>query len=201
VLVATGLARQHTGWLWASSAVIGGQYITDALDGKLGTLRKAGLVKWGFYMDHLLDYLFLCSILLGYTMLVPARFQWLMSAILAVASGFMVSSFLACSLTGQLQISYFKVGPIEVRLVLIGVNAWLALGGQAALAVVLPLVLFGSLGILAVMAYQTQRQLWTLDARASQEAEAAALVSAPAMDGIRQPSQRMEPTVEPSSME
>jgi len=41
-------------------------YFTDHFDGKLGNFRDRGLRKWGFYMDHLVDYGFLCSILIGY---------------------------------------------------------------------------------------------------------------------------------------
>ncbi len=36
VLVTARLAQHNTAWLWASSAVIGAQYFTDAIDGKLG---------------------------------------------------------------------------------------------------------------------------------------------------------------------
>lgn len=163
LLVTARLAQHNTSWLWASSAVIGAQYFTDAIDGKLGQLRGAGLVRWGFYMDHLLDYAFLCSILLGYALLVPPGFQWLMGAILAVAGCFMVSSFLACSLTGHLKISFLRLGPVEARLVLILLNAWLAMGGRAALVFALPSTLVGSLALLVVMTYQIQRQLWMLD--------------------------------------
>jgi hypothetical protein len=30
--------------------------VTDNLDGAIGRLRNTGLIKWGFYMDHLLDF-------------------------------------------------------------------------------------------------------------------------------------------------
>jgi archaetidylinositol phosphate synthase len=188
VLVTARLAQHNTAWLWASSAVIGAQYFTDAIDGKLGQLRGAGLVQWGFYMDHLLDYVLLCSIVLGYALLVPPGFQWLMGATLAVAGCFMVSSFLACSLTGHLTISFLRLGPVEVRLVLILLNAWLALGGRAALVFAIPLLLVGSLTVLVVMTYHIQKRLWTLDSATRRESTREIKASAHS-----QPNKRMQP--------
>ena len=93
VLVTTSLAKRHLNWLWVTSFIVAAQYVTDAFDGKIGVLRGAGLVRWGFYMDHLLDYLFMSSILLGYGILVPDGFQWIMSSILVVAGAAMVLVF------------------------------------------------------------------------------------------------------------
>src|SRR5262245_50794476 len=43
-------------WLWLVSLMIVLQWVTDHFDGKVGKFRNTGLVQWGFYMDHLLDY-------------------------------------------------------------------------------------------------------------------------------------------------
>jgi phosphatidylglycerophosphate synthase len=69
------LARDNRVWLHAMSVMVFGQWLTDSLDGSLGKLRKQGLVKWGFYMDHLLDFLFAGSIVIAYSFLVNA--EWL----------------------------------------------------------------------------------------------------------------------------
>src|ERR1700710_429497 len=50
VLLFGVLARTTASWLWASSAIIILQYITDALDGKVGRLRDTGAIRWGFYV-------------------------------------------------------------------------------------------------------------------------------------------------------
>ena len=163
VLLASALAKGDRRWLWALSLLIACQYVTDAIDGKVGKLRNAGLVRWGYYMDHLLDYGFLCAILLGYTILLPAESQYLMTAVLAVCGGFMVSSFLARSVTGVLAISYFKIGPIEIRLVFMGINAWLATAGNASMLRVVPYVIGASLAVLVAMVFEIQRTLWHAD--------------------------------------
>jgi len=163
VLVTSALARRQGRWLWGVTAVIALQYVTDAIDGKIGALRNAGLEGWGYYMDHLLDYVFLCAVLLGYGMLLPDRFQYLITLIVAISGGFMVSSFLARSVTGVLAISYLKIGPLEIRIVFMALNAWLATVGRAYMIGVLPYVIVASLIALGALVYDTQRTLWTFD--------------------------------------
>jgi phosphatidylglycerophosphate synthase len=163
VLAGYALAIRDRRWLLVVSALVAVQYVTDAIDGKLGALRGDGLVRWGFYADHFLDFVFLCSILLGYALLVPPRLVWLMMAILVVAIGFMVSSFLACAVEGTLGISYARIGPVEVRLLFIGINTWLALGGRAPLSTVLTVVLAASLVALCTFVAGTQARLWRAD--------------------------------------
>jgi len=164
VLAACALAVRNRLWLCAVSALILLQYLTDAVDGKLGALRGDGLVRWGFYMDHLLDYAFLCAILLGYALLVPAHLLWMMMAIFVIAVGFMVSSFLACCVEGDLGISYLRVGPVEIRILFIAINTWLTVVGRAPLDAVLPIVI--ALSFLALIGFvaRTQARLWRADA-------------------------------------
>ena len=163
ILAGDALAAKNRAWLFAVSFVVVAQYVSDAIDGKLGVLRGDGLVRWGFYMDHLLDYVFLCAVLLGYALLVPAQLQWLMMVILIVAVGFMVSSFLACGVEGDLGISFLGLGPVEVRLIFIAINMWLAAGGRAPLAAVLPIVILVSLAALVSLIARTQARLWRAD--------------------------------------
>src|SRR5437667_11496356 len=63
------LAARDLRWLWMANLMIALHYFTDHFDGKLGKFRNTGLRKWGFYLDHLFDYGFLCSILIGYSFL------------------------------------------------------------------------------------------------------------------------------------
>lgn len=51
-------ARKSLSVLWLVSLMIVLQYFTDLFDGELGRQRNIGLIKWGFYMDYFLDYLF-----------------------------------------------------------------------------------------------------------------------------------------------
>ena len=58
IVMAGYLARTDMRWLWLFSVCIFLQYVTDMLDGAVGRMRNTGLIKWGFYMDHFLDYIF-----------------------------------------------------------------------------------------------------------------------------------------------
>jgi len=71
ILLFSYFAARNLRWLWGVSAMIAMQYITDHYDGKVGKYRGTGLVRWGYYMDHLLDYYFLCSVIIGYAFILP----------------------------------------------------------------------------------------------------------------------------------
>ncbi len=88
------LAASDLRWLWLTNLMIVLHYFTDHFDGKLGKYRDTGLRKWGFYMDHLFDYGFLCSILIGYSFLIPPNSVFSMMLVLCVFSAFMFHTFL-----------------------------------------------------------------------------------------------------------
>ncbi|HEY0078115.1 MAG TPA: CDP-alcohol phosphatidyltransferase family protein [Pyrinomonadaceae bacterium] len=157
------LAASDLRWLWMVSVMIALQYLTDHFDGKIGKYRDTGLVKWGFYMDHLLDYAFLCSVLIGYTMILPEGSRSRMLPVLAVFGAFMVNSFLSFSITSDFKISYLKFGPTEFRLALIIINALIILFGTRPLAKALPYVAVGGLLFLCLLVYRTQKKIWEID--------------------------------------
>ncbi|MHC4834579.1 MAG: CDP-alcohol phosphatidyltransferase family protein, partial [Planctomycetota bacterium] len=73
---------QNPHWLWLSSLMIFMQWFTDSFDGAIGRSRNEGLIKWGFYMDHFLDFVFMCSIFIGWSFLfsgVENKLMWFMS--------------------------------------------------------------------------------------------------------------------------
>ncbi|MDP6490184.1 MAG: YiiX/YebB-like N1pC/P60 family cysteine hydrolase [Kiritimatiellia bacterium] len=158
------LARTDIRWLWGASFMIVLQYVTDLLDGAIGRQRDTGLIKWGYYMDHLLDYLFLCAILIGYALLVQDQHKFMLFFILALFGAFMVNSFLAFAATNEFQISYMGIGPTEIRLVFIAINTVIILlHGNTHLEAALPYVLWFSLFGLFVTVYRTQEHIWDLD--------------------------------------
>ena len=163
VIAFSFLARYNIRFLWGASVMIFLQYITDLLDGAIGRQRDTGLVKWGYYMDHFLDFFFLCCIIIGYGFLVPARFMYILLFILALFGSFMVNSFLSFSATNAFRISYFGIGPTEVRIVFIAVNTLLILFGKTYLTSALPYVLgFGTMGLF-ITVYRTQQKIWAID--------------------------------------
>ena len=163
IVVFSFLAATNLRWLWAVSAMIALQWLTDHYDGKIGKYRNTGLVRWGYYMDHLLDYFFLCSILIGYAFILPesSRFQLLL--MLALFGAYDFSTFLAFSATDKLQISYLKFGPTEFRLALIVINGLLVSFGTRHMIGGLKWVNAGAAIGLAVLIYTTHKKIWQLD--------------------------------------
>jgi archaetidylinositol phosphate synthase len=157
------LAARDLRWLWASSLMVFMHYLTDHFDGKVGKYRDTGLVRWGFYMDHLLDFFFLCAVLLGYSFVLPASAHLGLLLVLSVFAGFVLNSFLAFTATGQLHISHARLGPTEFRIALVVINTLLVFYGTRRMEKALPFVAAGGLVMLSVLVYRTQRQLWRHD--------------------------------------
>jgi phosphatidylglycerophosphate synthase len=170
------LARGDARWLWGASVMIALQWVTDFFDGKVGKYRDTGLVKWGFYMDHLLDFVFLCAVLVGYGLVLPERFHLGLFLVLAVFAGFMVNSFLAFAATGRFHISHGKLGPTEFRIALVCINAFVAVYGTRLMGKALPFVAAGGFAVLCLLAYRTQRELWQRDMEHKREASRARTV-------------------------
>jgi phosphatidylglycerophosphate synthase len=170
------LAAGDLRWLWGSSAMIALQWATDFFDGKVGKHRGTGLVRWGFYMDHLLDFAFLCAVLGGYALVLPERAHLSLFLVLAVFGGFMVNSFLAFAATGRFHISHGKLGPTEFRLALVFINSLLVFYGTRRMTKVLPYVAACGFVALCVLAYRTQRELWQKDMEQRRRTEPARTV-------------------------
>jgi len=163
ILYFSSLAARDLRWLWGVSVMIGLQYVTDHYDGKIGKYRGTGLVRWGYYMDHLLDYLFLCSVIVGYAFILPERSRFQILIMLAIFAGYEVSTFLAFAATDRLKISYLKFGPTEFRLALIVINALLVQFGTRQMVNGLKYVNIGAAIGLALVVYRTHKLIWELD--------------------------------------
>lgn len=163
IVAGSFFARQNLHWLWLVSLCILLQYLSDVLDGAVGRYRDTGLVKWGYYMDHLLDYVFLASIITGYALLLSQIPWYWFLALMALGGAFMANMFLSFAVTNQFRIAVFKVGPTEMRLFFILVNAGLVLFGPAWLGAALPFAVALLAGALVWVVFQTQRHVWNLD--------------------------------------
>ena len=171
LLVFGYLAQCNRHWLWASSLMLFLQWLTDCFDGALGRHRDAGLIKWGYYMDHLLDFLFMWCIFAGYFFLLKSSVSIILLFTAAfLYSALMAHAFLAFSILNAFQITYLEFGPTEVRLFFIGLNTAIIFGQAQVLEAILPyLTVVLGLG-LCVVVYRGQRAIWKIDM--TQKAEA-----------------------------
>ena len=168
IVVFSYLAARDLGWLWMVNLMIVFHYFSDHFDGKLGKFRNTGLRKWGFYMDHLFDYGFLCSILIGYSFLLPQRAIFNITLVLCVFSAFMFHTFLMLAATEEFKVSFSRFGPTELRILLIIINALLVRFGTRGLKGALPWVAGCGTVALVLLAYRAQKKLWQSDMRAKQ---------------------------------
>ena len=163
ILVFSYFARNDLRWLWMVSVFIFLQYVTDHYDGKIGKYRNTGLARWGYYMDHLLDYFFLCSVIIGYAFILPEKSRYQIVFTLAIFAGYEVNTFLSFAATDKLKISFLKFGPTEFRLALITINGLLTQCGVRYMASSLKYVNIGAAIGLGLLIYRTHKLVWELD--------------------------------------
>ncbi len=162
------LATDDLIWLHGISAMVFGQWLTDSLDGSLGKYRKQGLVKWGFYMDHLLDLVFAGAIVIAYSFLVTAEWlEFLFLLLLLITCATMAVSFLSFAATNQFQIAYYGIGPTEIRIGYIALNTFVWLVGTEIFSWGVPVIVALNALAFLVMAVQTSRNLWAIDYEAN----------------------------------
>jgi len=92
-------------------------WLGDSLDGTLARFRNHSRPRYGFYVDHIVDAFNACFLLGGLALsglMSPAIALGLLIAFLMLS----VEIFLATYTLGNFQISYFKMGPTELRLLL-----------------------------------------------------------------------------------
>ena len=164
------LAQRNIQWLWMVSLMIVLQYVTDLFDGAVGRYRNTGLVKWGFFMDHFLDYIFLCAMITAYHTVAPPGLDFWFVLLLGLTGAHMTHSFLAFAATNEFRIAYHGVGPTEMRLAFIGINAFIIFTWPNYYAYTLPALTFAVLAALVFVVINTQRRLWDIDMEAKRVA-------------------------------
>lgn len=161
--VAHRAGRGSDHWLWLSSLMLVLQWFTDAFDGSLGKHRNTGLVKWGYYMDHFLDFIFMSALLAGYTFLLEGTDKTIMIILIPLIGAFWVNAFLSFSVTNEFEITQMGLGPTEIRILFILLNTAIIFRGPGVLAHVLrPLLALVLIG-LCIVVHKTHRRVWKID--------------------------------------
>jgi len=157
------LAQGSLHWLWGTCVMLFLQWFTDSFDGSLGKLRNTGIPRWGYYMDHFLDFVFMNSLLIGYYFLVGAGNRITILCLMALFSAFMTNSFLSFSATNEFKITFLGAGPTEVRIYFILVNIGIICFGMGWVETILPYLLALSIVGLCVIVFRTQKYIWAVD--------------------------------------
>jgi phosphatidylglycerophosphate synthase len=114
-------------WLWVASALLVVHWLGDSLDGTLARVRGIERPRYGYYLDHLVDAISTACIGIGLGL---SPFMLLATGALIVVAYLMLSInvYLESYALGRFSIGYGRVGPTEVRIILIALNIVLALG-------------------------------------------------------------------------
>ncbi|HKQ17568.1 MAG TPA: CDP-alcohol phosphatidyltransferase family protein [Solirubrobacterales bacterium] len=126
VAVAYQLSNDGNGWLWAASALLVVQWLGDSLDGTLARVRGIERPTYGYYLDHLVDAIATAAIGIGLGL---SPFMLLSVGTLIVVAYLILSInvYLESFAFNRFSIGYGKIGPTEIRLILIALNTLLAL--------------------------------------------------------------------------
>ncbi|MHC4457642.1 MAG: CDP-alcohol phosphatidyltransferase family protein [Planctomycetota bacterium] len=163
VIVFGYLAKSNYAWLWLSSLMLVLQWFTDSFDGALGRLRDTGIAKWGFFMDHFLDFVFMSSVFIGYSFLLEGLSKEIVYLFIPVFGCFMVSSYLSFGATNEFKITYLWAGPTEIRIWFIILNCLIIKFGTGFIEKVLIYILVLSIVFLCIVVYRTQKYIWKID--------------------------------------
>jgi phosphatidylglycerophosphate synthase len=121
------LSNNGRWWLWVASALLVVHWLGDSLDGTLARVRGIERPRYGYYLDHLVDAFSTAAIGIGLGL---SPFMLLAVGTLLVVAYLVLSInvYLESYALGRFSIGYGKVGPTEMRLLLIALNTALALG-------------------------------------------------------------------------
>lgn len=92
-------------------------WLGDSLDGTLARFRNCPRPRYGFYVDHIVD-AFSALFLLGGLAASGYMSPWVALGLLIVYLMLSVEIYLASYTLGDFKISYFKMGPTELRILL-----------------------------------------------------------------------------------
>lgn len=128
VVIAVGyiLSSYDMNWLWLSSLGFVINWYGDSLDGTLARVRNSQRPIYGYYLDHTVDAVNELIIVLGIGL---SGMVHLSLALLILALYFMltVNVSINAHLKKEFRLTYAKMGPTELRIIMIIVNTVLVL--------------------------------------------------------------------------
>ena len=115
------LAHYNLNYLWLASLGLVINWYGDSLDGTIARVRQTQRPIYGFFIDHTLDALTTCLICIGLGLSPVMQ----MDIALLIMGGYLclsIYTYISTIIIGEFRLTYGKLGPTEVRLLLIAVN-------------------------------------------------------------------------------
>src|SRR5689334_21358896 len=150
--VSYALARYHRVWLLWAIVFLAINWFGDSLDGTLARFRNRQRPRYGFYVDHVIDAIGSTVLMAGLALsgyMSPLVAMALLVAFLLLA----IEVYLATYTIGSFHLSFFHLGPTELRIILAIGNLVLYIRGPWAHLLGRKLLLFdvGALAAIVVL--------------------------------------------------
>jgi phosphatidylglycerophosphate synthase len=123
VVVGTGyaLSTLHAAWLGVASVGLAVNWLGDSLDGTLARVRQTQRPKYGYYLDHVVDAFSTAVIGLGIG-LSPYVDLGIALGLVVVYLALSINVYLESTVFGVFRLAYGRIGPTEVRIILVLLN-------------------------------------------------------------------------------
>lgn len=124
LIIAVGywLSNVDKNFLWLVDFGYVVNWLGDSLDGSLARYRKIERFKYGYFLDHTVDTFTQTMVCIGLGFSPFVDFSYAMLALVSYLQ-LGILTYVRTAVTGIFKVSYGKIGPTEVRVIVIGVNA------------------------------------------------------------------------------
>jgi len=124
LVIAVGywLSQLDKNFLWLVDFGFVVNWFGDSLDGSLARYRKIERFQYGYFVDHTVDTCTQTMICIGLGLSPFVGFNYAMLALVGYLQ-LGILTYVNTAVTGVFKVSYGKIGPTEIRVVIIGANA------------------------------------------------------------------------------
>ena len=115
--VGYALSRWNRYWLMAVIGFLALNWLGDSLDGTLARVRQRQRPRYGFYVDHMVDSFGALALMSGLA-ISGYMHPYIAIALLLAFLLLSIQSYLATYTLGEFQLSFWRFGPTEIRILL-----------------------------------------------------------------------------------
>jgi len=120
--VGYALSSTQPAWLWLATLGLVINWLGDSLDGTLARVRQTQRPKYGYYLDHIVDAFSTAVIGLGIG-LSPYVDVGIALGLVVAYLALSINVYLESTVFGVFRLAYGRIGPTEVRIILMLLNS------------------------------------------------------------------------------